>query len=162
MKVSLIAALGNGRELGKDNQMLWHIKEDFLHFKKTTMGHTLLMGRKTFESIGKPLPGRKTLILTRDQSYERSQCITIHSLDEGILHARESGEDELFIAGGADVYKQTLDFVDVMYLSFVEYTGDADAYFPEFDINDWKEVESRDYPATDTSLAWRLVRLERV
>ncbi|MCF8060316.1 MAG: dihydrofolate reductase [Bacteriovoracaceae bacterium] len=162
MKISLIAALGNGRELGKDNKMLWHIKEDFLHFKKTTMGHTLLMGRKTFESIGRPLPGRKTYILTRDQGYQRENCQTIHSINEGIELAREAGEEELFIAGGADVYKQTINKVDTMYLSFVDYVGVADAFFPEWNSEEWSEVESHEFKATDTSLGWRLVRLERI
>jgi dihydrofolate reductase len=136
--------------------MLWHIKEDFKHFKETTMGHTLLMGRKTFESIGRPLPGRKTFILTRDSSYKKPNCETVHSFEEAFKLARENGEDHLFIAGGGEVYKQGLQYTDQLILSHVDFTGVADAFFPEVDYSNWKKVKELNFEPTDKAPAWSL------
>lgn len=160
--ISLIAAIGTKGELGLNNKMLWHIKEDFKHFKETTMGHTLLMGRKTFESIGKPLPGRKTLILTRNSTYQVENCVTVHSLKEGLDIAVNSGEDEFFIAGGGEIYKQALPLVDRMYLSFVDYEGEADAFFPEVSWNEWKLLSEKKFAMTERSPAWTLKTFERI
>lgn len=157
MIISLIAAIGGQRQLGKDNKMLWHIKEDFKHFKETTMGHTLLMGRKTFESIGRPLPGRRTLILTRDKSYKAEGCETVHDLTEAIELAKGRGESEFFVAGGGEVYTQTLDIADKLILSFVDYQGEADAFFPEVDYGKWNEVDRKAFNALEKSPAWELV-----
>lgn len=161
MIISLIAAIGRQRQLGKDNQMLWHIKEDFQHFKKTTMGHTLLMGRKTYESIGRPLPGRKTYILTRDSSYHQENCETVHSLEGAILKAKKAGESELFIAGGGEVYAQFLDQADKLILSIVDYTGEADAFFPEVQFDHWQEASRKNFPATAKAPQWELVEYIR-
>ena len=156
MIISSIAAIGNNRELGKDNQMLWHIREDFKHFKETTMGHTLLMGRKTFESIGKPLPGRKTLILTRDKDYLKPNCTTVHSLEEAIELCKRNKEDHLFIAGGGEVYKQTLGICDQLIISHVDYSGEADAFFPEVDFSSWNLALEKSFEPTDKAPSWRL------
>ena len=158
MIISLIAAIGSNRELGKDNKMLWHIREDFKHFKETTMGHTLLMGRKTFESIGKPLPGRTTLILTRDSSYTQPNCHTVHSFEEALSYAKANGEDHLFIAGGGEIYKQSLaeGLCDQMILSHVDFEGEADAFFPEVDYSKWERVKELKFEPTDKAPAWSL------
>ncbi len=161
MIISLIAALGRNRQLGKDNQMLWHIKEDFKHFKETTMGHTLLMGRKTFESIGRPLPGRETFILTRDKDYHQEKCHTVHSLEEAYSKAKEMGESELFVAGGGEVYRQTLAVADKLILSFVDFDGEADAFFPEVDFTQWKKIDSKTFAATEKTLAWELATYQK-
>ncbi len=151
----MIVAIGKSRQIGADNKMLWHISDEFKHFKKTTMGHTLLMGRKCFDSIGRPLPGRTTIIMTRDKSYQREGCLIVHSLEEGIELARSRGEDELFIAGGGEIYKQALPITQKLYLSTVDFDGDADIFFPEYTHLPWKELMQAEHEG------WRLQVLKR-
>ena len=159
---SLIVAVGRDLEIGLNSQMLWHIKEDFAHFKRTTMGHTLIMGRKTFESIGRPLPGRKTFILTRNDSYSQEGCEAFTNLESALARAREDGEEEVFIAGGGEIYKHSLGFVDKIYLSEVDFTGEADAFFPKLDMSLWQDSdEIKAFDATESSLSWRLRVLKR-
>lgn len=141
----MIVAIGKNRQIGADNKMLWHISEEFKHFKKTTMGHTLLMGRKCFDSIGRALPGRTTIIMTRDQNYTQEGCLIVHSLEEGIELARSRGEDELFIAGGGQIYEQALPFTQKLYLSVVDYDGDADIFFPEYQHLSWRKEFSQSF-----------------
>jgi dihydrofolate reductase len=160
----MIVATGHKQEIGLKGQMLWHIKEDFAHFKKTTMGHTLIMGRKTFESIGKPLPGRKTFILTRKNDYEQESCSTFNDLSSALNAAKESGESEVFIAGGGEIYQQALSICDRIYLSEVDYSGPADAFFPELDFAIWhdsSEVKYFEKGDSSKSYAWKLRTLER-
>lgn len=161
MRISLIAALGKNRELGKDNKMLWHIKEDFKHFKETTLGHTLLMGRKTYESIGRPLPGRSTFILTRDEHYQQEGCTRVESFEKAIELAKEKGEEELFVAGGGEIYKQFLPQCDRLILSYVDYEGDADTFFPEFDESHWDIQSKEEFKEQDKSPGWSLVIMDR-
>lgn len=141
----MIVAIGKERQIGAGNKMLWHISEEFKHFKKTTMGHTLLMGRKCFDSIGRPLPGRTTIIMTRDKSYKQDNCLVVHSLEEGIELARSRGEDELFIAGGGEVYTQALPVTEKLYLSTVDYEGKADIFFPKFRHLKWKILKQESF-----------------
>ncbi|UTJ06133.1 dihydrofolate reductase [Arcobacter roscoffensis] len=146
MKISMIVAYGKNWEIGLDNQMLWHISEDFKNFKAITSGHHILMGRKTFESIGKPLPNRTSLVLTRgDFSHEGVH--TFNNVQEAFDKARESGEEELFIIGGANIYESLFDYVDKMYLSEVDFEGEADAYLKEIDFSTWDLQEQREYEA---------------
>jgi len=159
MLISMIVAVGRGRQIGADNSMLWHISDEFKHFKKTTMGHTLLMGRKSFESIGKPLPGRTTIIITRDKSYQQDNCHVVHSLEEGIELARSLGEDELFITGGGQIYELGLPYTQKLYISTVDYDGDADIYFPKYSHYDWDI--SYDGNWVESSTAWKLQILEK-
>jgi dihydrofolate reductase len=156
--ISLIAAIGKNRELGLGNAMLWHIKEDFKHFKETTMGHTLLMGRKTFESIGRPLPGRHTLILTRDRSFKREGTHTVHSFEEALKWCEERGEEHLFIAGGGEIYKQALErnLEDQLILSYVDFEGEADTFFPEFNESEYDLIHKSMFAAGEKSPAWEL------
>jgi len=144
MKISMIVAYGKNWEIGLDNQMLWHISEDFKNFKTITSGHHILMGRKTFESIGKPLPNRTSLVLTRgDFSHEGVH--TFNNVQEAFNLAREAGEEELFIIGGANIYETLFDYVDKMYLSEVDYEGKADAYLKEIDFSSWDLTEEKSY-----------------
>lgn len=163
MIVSLIAAIGKNRQLGKDNKMLWHIREDFKHFKETTMGHTLLMGRKTFDSIGRPLPGRETLILTRDKNFKVDNCTTVHSIEEAFRIAKERGETKLYVAGGGEVYRQALEanMVDELVMSFVDYDGEADTFFPEVDYSRWQEQKHVAFEKTEKAPQWDLVVYSR-
>ncbi len=146
MIVSMIVAYGNNWEIGLNNQMLWHISEDFKNFKTITSGHHLLMGRKTFESIGKPLPNRISLVLSKD-GFEHEGVHSFNDIHEALNFARERGEEELFIIGGATIYKTLFDYVDKMYLSEVDYSGEADAYLEEIDFSTWDLAQQKDYEA---------------
>ena len=146
MKISMIVAYGNNWEIGLNNEMLWHISEDFKNFKTITSGHHILMGRKTFESIGRPLPNRTSLVLTRgDFSHEGVE--TFNDVQKAFDFARANGEEELFIIGGANIYETLFDYVDKMYLSEVDFDGEADAYLKEIDFSTWDLQEEKSYEA---------------
>ncbi len=152
-RVTLIAALGRNRVIGVDGRMPWHIPGDFAHFKATTMGHTLLMGRATFESIGRVLPGRRTIVLTRDPEWQHPDVETAHSLPEALSLAGPG--DEVFVAGGGQVYAETMPFAQRMILTEVEQSPEGDTLFPEWVLEDWHETgrEERD--------GWSVVTYER-
>lgn len=144
MKISMIVAYGKNWEIGLDNQMLWHISEDFKNFKNITSNHHILMGRKTFESIGKPLPNRISLVLTRGD-FSCEGVYTFNDVQKAFDFARASGEEELFIIGGANVYNDLFPYVDKMYLTEVDYEGDADAFLEPIDFSTWDLEEQREY-----------------
>lgn len=154
MRISLIVAMGPKREIGIHNDIPWKLSADLKNFKKLTLGHTLLMGRRTFESIGKALPGRKTIILSRNLDYKIETCSIASSLEEAFDIAREDGESELFISGGSHIYKQALPFVDRFYFSFVDYHKEADTYFPEYSLKNWKQRICESYPSTGAEPSW--------
>jgi dihydrofolate reductase len=149
MIVSIIAAMDRNRGIGIGNQIPWRLPADLKRFRELTMGHHLIVGRKTFESIGKALPGRQTIIVTRDRAYSQAGCLVVHSIEEAIDLARERGEDEIFICGGAEIYAQAMGFADAMYLTLVDAEVVADAFFPAFDERDWNERESLHHPANE-------------
>jgi dihydrofolate reductase len=128
--IQLIAAIARNRVIGKGSQLPWRLPADLKHFKALTMGHVLVMGRKTFESIGRPLPGRTTIVITRDRSWQREGVEVAHSLDEAL--ARAAGR-EVFIAGGAEIYAQSLPRADRLQLTLIDADFDGDAWFPEWD-----------------------------
>lgn len=130
--ISLIAAIGKNRELGKDNKLLWHIPEDMKRFKALTTGHVVIMGRKTHESIGKTLPNRMNIVITKDKNYHAPNCTIAHSLDEAICRAQESENDEIFIIGGGQIYAQSISYADKLYLTIVNETCEADTFFPKY------------------------------
>lgn len=130
--ISIIAAIGENRELGKDNKLLWHIPEDFARFKKITSGHPVIMGRTTYESIGKPLPQRLNIIVTRNKDYKIKKCKICYSLEEAINLAKEKDEKEIFIIGGGQIYEQGIKFADKLYLTIVEGLYEADTFFPNY------------------------------
>jgi len=140
-KISIVVAIGNGRlyngGLGKDGNLLWHIPEDLKRFKTLTLGHPVIMGRKTFESIarmlGKPLPGRTNIVVTRDPKWSYEGIFVAHSLEEALLRAREIEGEEIYIGGGAEMYKQALPYVDKLYLTLIDDDKEADAYFPQYE-----------------------------
>jgi len=128
--ISLIAAIGKNNELGKNNTLLWHLPADMKHFRETTSGRSVIMGRKTFESIGKPLPNRKNIVITRDQNYKKEGIEVVHSLEEAIEKTKE--EKESFVIGGAEIYKQVFPIADKLYITHIEAEDkEADAFFPE-------------------------------
>lgn len=147
MIISIIVAMGPKREIGLENKLPWHLPEDLKNFKMLTLGHHILMGRKTHESIlssfGKPLPKRTTIVVTRNKQYNTNDCLIAHSVLEGIEIAKARGETEIFICGGAEIYAQAFFYATKLYLSHVEYSGRADAYLPPFDLSSFRKIDSR-------------------
>ena len=140
----MIVAYGNNWEIGLNNQMLWHISEDFKNFKTITSGHHILMGRKTFESIGKPLPNRTSLVLS-NSGFEHDGVHTFNDVQEAFNFARQNAEEELFIIGGANIYETLFPYVDKMYLSEVDFEGVADAFLKPIDFSTWDLAQEKTY-----------------
>lgn len=134
--ISVIVAMSKNRVIGKDNKMPWHLPADLAYFKRTTMGHTVLMGRKTFESMGRPLPGRKNVILTRQKDYHPEGCTVFHSIDEAL--SAFTGEN-LFVIGGAEIIKEFLPVVDRLYLTLIDEEFEGDTFLPELNLEEWVE-----------------------
>lgn len=149
MIISLLVAMDERRGIGREGRLPWRLSTDLKRFRELTMGHHILVGRKTFESIGKPLAGRRMIIVTRDPQVQVAGCITAHSIAEAIRVARAAGETELFICGGADIYAQTLSQAERIYLTRVHADSDADTFFPEFDRDDWIEESAESHPADE-------------
>jgi dihydrofolate reductase len=139
MTISIIAALAKNRVIGKNNKLPWNLPGDLKHFKKLTLGKPIIMGQKTFESIGRPLPGRTNIILSLDENFKPQGCIVAHSIEETLKTLKH--EKEIMIAGGASVYKQFLPLVNKMYLTLIDANFEGDAYFPEFNWEDWEVIE---------------------
>jgi len=132
-KISAIAAIGKNRVLGKDNKLIWKIPEDFKRYVAITTGHPIIMGRKTYESIGRPLPNRTNIVITRDSDYKAPGCVVVHSLDEGITEAKKVENKEIFINGGAQIYTEALPITDKLYLTVVDAEEEGDSFFPLYD-----------------------------
>jgi len=147
MIISLIVAMDERRGIGKDGRLPWRLPADLKHFKALTMGHHLIMGRKTYQSIGRSLPGRTTIVLTRDPRFRPEGCLVANSLEDALALARGRGEEEAFIAGGAEVYAAALPLADRIYLTQVHAAYEADVYFPAFDLEEWHEAEPAVYVA---------------
>jgi len=137
-KLSIIVAMAQNRTIGVNNTLPWLCPEDLKHFKTLTMGHHMIMGRKTFDSIGKPLPGRTTVVVTRNSDLVIDGCIIAHSLQEAIHNC--IGDEEIFIVGGAELYRQALPLVDTLYITEIQQDVEGDAHFPEFDRSAWRET----------------------
>lgn len=131
-EICIIAAMSENRAIGKDNKLPWNIPEDLRRFKELTSGHPIIMGRKTFESIGRILPGRTNIIVTRDQSYTAEGCICCHSLEEAIKIARGIDEERLFIIGGGEVFSQAVGLADRLCLTIIEGQFEGDTFFPDY------------------------------
>tara|TARA_B100000945_G_C20421444_1_gene618266 strand:- start:3226 stop:3720 length:495 start_codon:yes stop_codon:yes gene_type:complete len=141
MDITLIAAFDKNQAIGKQGDLPWHLSSDLKHFKKITTGSTIVMGRKTFDSIGKALPNRKNVVLTRNKNWEKEGVITIN--DPNDINSICINENEIFIIGGAEIYKSFLKIATKMILSFVETeVNSADAFFPEFDKECWKIIDT--------------------
>jgi dihydrofolate reductase len=147
--VTIIAAIAKNNALGKDNDLIWHLPEDLKRFKKTTSGHYILMGRNTFESIGKPLPNRTTIIITRNDNYFKDGCLIANSLEEAIELAKE--DEQIFIIGGAQIYTYAIknNIADTLDITFVNQEFEADVFFPEIDPTIWEEVSREDFKADE-------------
>ncbi|MFY4776836.1 dihydrofolate reductase [Metabacillus sp. RGM 3146] len=139
--ISFLLAMDKNRLIGKDNDLPWRLPADLAYFKKVTMGHKIVMGRKTFESMGRPLPGRDNIILTRDPSFEQEGAEVIHSAEAFLKQVQES-EEEIFVIGGAEIFKWFLPYCERMYITEIGEEFEGDRYFPEVDEGEW-EVNSR-------------------
>ncbi|CAM1355628.1 dihydrofolate reductase [Tenacibaculum ascidiaceicola] len=146
--ITLIAAIAKNNALGKDNDLIWHLPADLKRFKKVTTGHPILMGRNTFESIGKPLPNRTSIIITRNNNYFIDGCLIANSIEQAIELVE--GNDA-FIIGGAQIYKEALEqnLVDRLDITVLHHEFEADAFFPKIDMNIWKEVAREDFKADE-------------
>ncbi len=145
MTLTLIAAAAENNALGKDNQMIWHLPDDFKRFKQLTTGHYIIMGRKTFESFPRPLPNRTHVIITRQSAYKAEGCIVVNSLDAAIAACPQ--DEEVFVIGGGEIYKQSVDRADKVELTKVYGTSpEADAFFPDIDPAKWELKEEVFHP----------------
>ena len=159
MTVSIIVAIGENHAIGKNNQLLWHMPNDLKHFKDITSGRTIIMGRKTFDSVGKPLPKRRNIVVTR-QDITIPGCEVVKSIEDGLALCK--GEDEVFIGGGAEIYKLAMHLTDRIYLTIIHKSFDADTFFPEIDKSVWKEVKREDFePDEKNPLPYSFITLER-
>jgi dihydrofolate reductase len=160
MRLSLVVAVARNGVIGRDNQLPWRLPDDLAYFKRVTMGHPVVMGRRTWQSIGKPLPGRTNIVVTHDPGFRAPGCVVAHSLAEAWRAAE--GADEACVIGGTSLFAETLPLADVIHLTEVEADVEGDTYFPGFDRSAWTETEVERH-AADARHAYpfRIVRLER-
>lgn len=150
MRLSIIAALSTNNVIGRDNAVPWRLSTDLKRFKALTMGHHLIMGRKTYESVGRPLPGRVNVVITRREDFAAEGVTVVHSLEEAIRLAAAAGEGEAFIAGGAEIYQQSMHRADRMYLTRVHAEVEGDTLFPDFDdVSEWRLVDAEHFDADE-------------
>ena len=147
MEIIIIAAMASNRVIGADNDIPWYIPEELKQFKEKTLGFSVIMGRKTYESIGFPLPKRKNIILTRNSSYTQPNCITAPNIREAL--ALCTSEKKVFILGGAEVFRQTLPLANTIYLTVLDRSVEGDTYFPDFSRRDFQEVGREDYSKSE-------------
>ena len=147
--ITVIAAIATNNALGKDNDLIWHLPADLKRFKKVTTGHYIIMGRNTYESIGKPLPNRTTIIITRNKNYFKEGCLIANSLEQAIEMSKE--EAQVFIIGGAQIYKETIakNLAQQLDITLVHKDFEADVYFPEIDAKIWKEIARENFKADE-------------
>jgi len=149
IKTSMIAAMGKNRVIGLNNDMPWNLPADLQFFKKTTLGSPIIMGRKTYDSIGRPLPGRLNIILSRNEGLTIEGCNVVNTLDKALLLAAASGADEMFITGGAHLYSSFLEDADRLYLTLIDEEFEGDTYFPDYTQLNWKEVSRENHLADE-------------
>jgi dihydrofolate reductase len=164
-RLSMIAALSRNFAIGLDNRLLWHISEDLVNFKALTMGKPIIMGRKTFDSIGRPLPGRANIVVSRDTQWQAEGVQVARSVNAAInaahLACEDSGQDEIMVIGGEQIYRQALPSATRLYLTEVDVERAADTFFPDFVRVDWHELERR--PGIQSAdYAYQFVTLERI
>lgn len=156
--LSIIAAVARNRVIGLNNTLPWHLPEDLKRFRALTMGHHIIMGRKTFESLGRLLPGRTSVIVTRNSRYHVEGALIAHSLEQAIMMC--GSDEEAFLIGGAELYKQGLQLADRLYITEIHAEFSGDAFFPEYDASAWKETSRESY-TSEKGLAFSYVTCER-
>ncbi|MFV1973168.1 MAG: type 3 dihydrofolate reductase [Thiohalobacterales bacterium] len=161
MKLSIVVAMAANHVIGRDNQLPWHLPADLKHFKQLTTGKPILMGRKTWESIGRPLPERTSIVITSDPDYTAAGCVVVHSIDAALRAAEH--HDEVMVIGGSELYRQVLPQVSTIYLTRVHADIEGDAVFPKLDDSEWREVERTDCePDENNAHVYSFITLERV
>ena len=143
MTISLLVAASENNVIGKDNQLPWHLPNDLKYFKNLTWGMPILMGRKTFDSIGKPLPGRKSIVITRNTDWQHENVDVVHSIEEAVKEAESYGVKEVFVIGGAEIFTTSLSTAKRIYLTRIHHDFDGDVFFPAISENEWRLVSSR-------------------
>jgi dihydrofolate reductase len=160
MTISIIVAVAENDAIGFDNHLLWHISEDLKRFKSLTTGHHVIMGRKTYESVGKPLPGRVNIVISRQENYRVDGCLVANSFEEALELAKL--DSEVFIIGGGEIYKQALPITDKIYLTRVHAGFAGDTFFPELNLSEWtSESITKGKPANDDGLGYTFINLVR-
>lgn len=149
MKISMIAAMAHDRVIGKDNQMPWHLPADLAHFKRVTLGKPVLMGRKTFESIGRPLPGRRNLVISRNPDYQVEGIEVVGSVEAALALLAGSSVEELMVIGGGHLYAEMLPSADCLYLTQIDLAVEGDTRFPAFDDGQWQRIACESHPADE-------------
>lgn len=161
-KLIIIVAKAENNVIGNENQLIWHLPNDLKHFKQLTSGHPIIMGRKTFESIGKPLPNRTNIVITRNKDWNPEGVLVANSLHEAIEKGREIDE-EVYIIGGGNIYEQSMDWADALEVTEVHHLFEGDAKFPEIDLTIWKETSREDFEKDEKHLFdFSFVRFERI
>jgi len=159
--ISIIVAVAENNVIGKDNDLIWHLPKDMKHFKETTTGHFIIMGRKTFESNGRPLPNRTNVIVTRDKDFKAEGCVVVYSLEEALKLAKD--DPEAFIIGGGVIYKIALSLADRIYLTKIHQSFEGDTYFPELDMNEWAEISCQDFESDEKNkYPFSIIILDRI
>ena len=159
--ISIIVAKSSNNVIGNEGNLPWHIPEDLKNFKSLTMGKPMIMGRSTFESIGKALPGRKNIVMTRDKKYQANDISVAHNLEEALIMC--DGAREIMIIGGGEIYKLFFGMVNRIYLTNVEKHIDGDVFFPDIDLSKWKMIRKEEYPLnTERKIGFNLEILERI
>jgi dihydrofolate reductase len=164
LRISILVAMASNRVIGQKNALPWHLPADLKHFKALTMGHGIIMGRKTYESIGRPLPGRLNVIITRQKNYQVAGTIVVHSIDEALQVCKidKAINGESFIIGGAELYQQTLALCHRMYITEIQQCFNGDTFFPKFDCDEWVEATREKHASNNGSqLAYHFVVLNR-
>ncbi|HLF62492.1 MAG TPA: dihydrofolate reductase [Saprospiraceae bacterium] len=156
MRISAIAAMSKNRVIGKDNQIPWHLPADMKFFQRTTRGHHVIMGRKNYESIDKPLAQRTNIVITRNPFFISSGCIVVHTLEDALAISYTEQEEEVFIIGGGEIYRLAMDVLDRIYLTTIDLLVEGDVFFPELDMNAWR-VTSEEYFAPDQKNAYSFI-----
>lgn len=146
--LSIAVAVGENYAIGKNNQLLWHMPADLKFFKQTTSGHTVIMGRKTFDSVGRPLPNRRNIVITRDATLKIDGVEVVNSLDEALSISKDE-EKDVFIVGGAEIYRQALPKTNTLFLTTIHHNFEADTFFPEIDKSEWKLISSEPHKADE-------------
>ncbi|MBW8051009.1 MAG: dihydrofolate reductase [Cytophagales bacterium] len=162
MTISIIAAVAQNNVIGKDNKLMWHLPADLKHFKEITMGHHIIMGRKTFEAIGKALPDRTSIIITRQKGLLATDCLVVNSLEEAIKLAKMNNENEAFIIGGGEIYKLAMNIANKIYLTRIGESFEGDTFFPVINKKKWEETARKEFSADEKNrYNYAFVELEK-
>lgn len=164
LRLSILVAMARNRVIGQDNRLPWHLPADLKHFKSLTTGHIIIMGRKTYESIGRPLPGRTNIVITRQKNFKAIGATIVHSVENALQACKQVStlNQEHFIIGGAEIFQQTLKICQRMYITEIQRDFEGDTFFPEFDPNDWKETQrDKHYSDQDNNIEYHFIVLDR-